>query len=748
MEQVTIKLYKNAINSGGLIAENAIFGDDVALVREKESDEMFYRDSIDGKFTFTGSIYAAIATNSTLEDKFYLVLYDGSTQICTGEFTKLDCSFDDDNGICVVNSLGQYDRYSKLLEGMNNKYNLVSLAPHTHTVRMKKRAILQIYIEGDSKVSNVLGNMSYEVSCTPSGYADLTNTYHFTSIEEYRYIKVPTGTMMYGKGGVQVDIGGMYYFTRQDGDEYYWYRTDNLFYFYYARVDYSAFWAEIRQVDNDAEYDFNVTNYLPMEGVNYWANGGIQSTDGNGYAFDYYDQYVDSHGNIQTYGNPWHCDGSRGVRIWARILSDKYADGHHLPATDMCENNLNYRYWYAPTVASVKSHLKRSLAVQNDPTPYGKNEDGMYYVKPAPTTAEDNVIPIGWSMWVPESYWYEAFIDSTIEDYDETFDLEDGYELLESIKIIAQKIDPTITDVQSAIIGSSSYSSLIPYAAHTNMYITPISNIKKTYYSTAAQRGDISLADMLGMLKKVFKMYWYRDDSGVIHIEHLYYFLNGMSYSTPSDTDICDITAIKTPMADLTWSYGTNKYNFDISDLKRRYEFNWGDTSTDQFNGYPLEIRNNFCENASTEPITVDNFIADLDFIIGSPNTLSDDLYALMMVLNTSTPYAVQINTYQIKSGTTEFRMQNGEASFFYAANLNKNLHLFDIDGDSVYANGIQLTAVQSTKRLKRQESITFPVDWSKAFRNYVTTGYGRCQIEHIEINMESKMATAKVIIP
>ena len=744
MEQVTIKLYKNTINSSGLIAENAIFGDDVALVREKESDEMFYRDSIDGKFTFTGSIYTAIATNSTLEDKFYLVLYDGVTQICTGEFTKLDCSFDDDNGICVVNSLGQYDRYSKLLEGINNKYNLVSLAPHTHTVRMKKRAILQIYIEGDSKVSNVLGNMSYEVSCTPAGYEDLTNTYHFTIVEAYRYIKVPTGTMMYGVGGARVDIGGMYYFDKSSpSDTGIWNRTDNAFYFYYAKDTESQWSCMIFQVVSGGNA-FNVTNYPRPSSGNYWAEGIINGADENGASFDYYDHTSVS----QVVGSPWHCDGSRGVRIWARILSDKYADGHHLPATDMCENNLNYRYWYAPTVANVRTHLKRSLAVQIDPTPYGKNEDGMYYVKPAPTTAEDNVIPIGWSMWVPESYWYEAFIDSTIENYDETFDLEDGYELLECIKIIAKQIDPTITDVQSAIIGSSSYSSLIPYATHTNMYITPISNIKKTYYSTAAQRGDISLADMLGMLKKVFKMYWYRDDSGVIHIEHLYYFLNGMSYSTPSDTDICDITAIKTPMANLTWSYGTNKYNFDISDLKKRYEFNWGDTSTDQFNGYPLEIRNNFCENASTEPITVDNFIADLDFIMGSPNTLNDDLYALMMVLNTSTPYAVQTNTYQIKSGTTAFRMQNGEASFFYTANLNKNLHLFDIDGDSVYANGIQLTAVQSTKRLKRQESITFPVDWSKAFRNYVTTGYGRCQIEHIEINMESKMATAKVIIP
>lgn len=748
MEQVTIKLYKNAINSSGLLAENAIFGDDIALVREKESDEMFYRDSIDGKFTFTGSIYTAIAADSTLEDKFYLVLYDGSTQICTGEFTKLDCSFDDDNGICVVNSLGKYDRYSKILEGMNNKYNLVSLAPSANQVRMKKRAILQIYIAGDSKITNILGNMSYEVPATPTtDYSTLANTYHFSLIREYQYQRVPEGTTgvyitVEGEQNVvhQVDISGYYYYTSHPSTWIWdWYREDNEFLLEWAQDDQTVYDAMIYKVlGND---QFALVKKDADAFTNYGSGGGV------GTNVRMYDR--DEHGTpLSTY----LCDLPYRVsrEIYARIISDNDTGGssHRLPTEDICENNMNYRYWYDPNTSGVNSHLKSSHEFQTDPTPYGKNEAGEYYVKPSPSVATNNVIPIGWSMWGGESYWYESYLDTSLENYDTDFDLMDAYTIEESIKLVAQQIDPSISGVSSAIMGSSSYASLIPYPTHTNILITPISNIKKTYYSTAAQRGDISLADLLGMLEKCFKIYWYIDDSKVIHLEHLYFFLNGMSYSTPTDTDICDITAIKSPMVNLPWAYGTNKYSFDISNLKKRYEFNWSGESTEQFNGYPLEIRNKFCDNASTEPITVDNFIADIDFIVGSPNTLGDDLYAMMMVSNNTTPKRTRIQNYQIKSGTTEFRMQNGEASFFYTANLNKNLRLFDIDGDSVYANGIQLTAVQSTKRLKRQEEIAFPVDWSKAFRNYVTTGYGRCQIEHIEINMESKMATAKVIIP
>ena len=199
--------------------------------------------------------------------------------------------------------------------GIDNKYNLVELAPAANAIQMNKRAILQMYVEGDTKLTHIVGNMSYEVPCQTASYTDLQNTFHFTEIEEYQYIEIPLGTMMYGKDGVQVDIGGIYYFTSQSGDEYFWYRTDNLFYIWYARMDYSAYSAMIYQVVSGYPNDWNVTNYLPSGSTTYWAEGGISSTDGNGRSFDYYDMHLDSHGSPEVIGNPWHCNAASMRRL-------------------------------------------------------------------------------------------------------------------------------------------------------------------------------------------------------------------------------------------------------------------------------------------------------------------------------------------------------------------------------------------------------------------------------------------------
>ena len=749
MQQVYIKLYKNAIVSGQEIATSSIFNGDVALERELESDEMFYRDSVDGTFTFTNDVYDIIE-GSSLDDKFYMVLYyDSLTPICTGTFTKTQCTFDEDNKICVVNSLRQFDKYSKILAGIDNKYNLVELAPAANTIQLRKRAILQMYVEGDSKLTHIVGNMSYEVACTSAGYQDLQNTYHFALIEEYMYYDIPLGTMMYGKDGTQVDIGGIYYYTSGGGGYYYWYRTDNLFYIRYVQSGSSEYIIEIMQV-NQGGTDWNVTNYPPTDiPDNYWAWGGARE---NGDGFDYQDMRKDSHGNVENVGNPWHCDAAGLRRFWARILSDLYASGHELPANDMCDNNLNYRYWYqlsSSQANQIKQSLIRSLEVQIDPTPYGKNEDGLYFVKPTPSDPTDNIVALGWSMWVPESYWIETKIYTYLESYDSMFALNDAYEIKNCILLLAKQIDPSINGVVSTIIDSSTAISNIGYPNNSKMFITPMSNLKKTYYETAAQRGDITLGEVLGMLKKCFKFYWFIDSNNNIRIEHLLYFLNGGGYTAQTGIDICDTTAIKAPMVNQPWSFGTNKYDYETSDVRKRYEFNWAAQEIEQYNGYPLDVNNPFCEEMSTESITVDNFAGDVDFIMSSPNSVDDDLYAVMITQRSNNSDIVAIGNSQIMSGTPIYRIQNRYCSFIYTANESK-IRMYDIDGDDISANKIDIsTKVEKTKRIRRQHDVTFPVaDWTKAFNTYVTTGYGTCQIQKVGIALESKMATANLIIP
>ena len=41
---------------------------------------------------------------------------------------------------------------------------LWALAPVRERIRLTKRAILQVYVMHDTKVTNIIGNMSYEVN--------------------------------------------------------------------------------------------------------------------------------------------------------------------------------------------------------------------------------------------------------------------------------------------------------------------------------------------------------------------------------------------------------------------------------------------------------------------------------------------------------------------------------------------------------------------------------------------------------
>lgn len=739
MQQVYIKLYKNTIVSGQEIATSSIFNGDVALERELESDEMFYRDSVDGTFTFTNDVYDIIE-GSSLDDKFYMVLYyDSLTPICTGTFTKTQCTFDEDNKICVVNSLRQFDKYSKILAGIDNKYNLVELAPAANTIYMKKRAILQICVAGDTKVTNIIGNMSYEVNTQmETNYQNLTDC-HFEMMRSYRLIQIPSGTKLYYQGN-QVDIGGIYYEDEISADEYKWWRTDNEYYIYYMRWDTNSWYGYVMK----GNVELTVANAEHADGL-------INEADGNGHAFTLADYNLVG-GNKQYTGATKAFPACQGVTFYARILSDLAGSDNKLPANDICENNLNYRYWYAlgsSMMTLINNSFIRSLEVQVNPTPYGKNEDGLYFVKPTPSDPTDNIIALGWSRWVPESYWIETKIYTYLEVYDATFSLNDAYEIKNCILLLAKQIDPSINGVVSTIIDSSTAIGSIGYPSSSKMFITPISNIKKTYYDTAAQRGNITLGEILGMLKKCFKFYWFIDSNNNIRIEHILYFLNGGGYSAQTGIDICDTTAIKAPMVNRPWAFGTNKYDYETGEVRKRYEFSWATQETEQFNGYPLNINNSFCEEMNTETINVDNFAGDIDYIVGSPNSIDDDLYAVMITKPYLTRDMVVTGDSQIISGTPIYRIQNRYCSFIYTANESK-IRMYDIDGDDISANELDISSkVEKTKRIRRQHDVTFPVaDWTKAFNTYVTTGYGTCQIQKVGIALESKMATANLIIP
>ena len=59
-------------------------------------------------------------------------------------------------------------------------------------------------------------------------------------------------------------------------------------------------------------------------------------------------------------------------------------------------------------ISGLANAIISSNVVQDEPTKWGVNGEGKYYVRPNPLHTGDNVIPIGWSRWIPYSFWFNS----------------------------------------------------------------------------------------------------------------------------------------------------------------------------------------------------------------------------------------------------------------------------------------------------------------------------------------------------
>lgn len=71
-----------------------------------------------------------------------------------------------------------------------------------------------------------------------------------------------------------------------------------------------------------------------------------------------------------------------------------------------------------------------------------------------------------------------------------------------------------------------------------NVLLEHISEAKRPKASTAAREGYVSLKDVLAELKDMFKAYWYIDEAGKFHIEHISFFPHYSYLPQPTTLDL------------------------------------------------------------------------------------------------------------------------------------------------------------------------------------------------------------------
>lgn len=716
--------------NGGVHQVHPLYGDNVEATKERVSGQMYYRTQINGSFSFIGEDYDLIHSQS-LDTEFSLSISKDSLFFGSALFYKTDCTFDTIHKKCEVR-LSLSDNYNKILKGIDHEYDLVQLAPEREEVEYSKRGILQFAVAGDTKVTNIIGGSSYEADLSEEV---VVGTHCFNDVIRFDRITFTS------KSYLPNTYDGEYVNSDETLNEYV--RTDGEYF--------------IRRTFSQARY------YIYDKVGNIQRYGGLNEpitidnfvhTNNVVTARAY---YVDS---LRTED---YMDGSGlSFRVLGRILTDKAdAEGAVRRTDDIYDGTLNYRYVCPISstqslLENVKNGIFSSILKQVEPTPYMKDEDGLYFVKPSPRNSTDNnVIPIGWNMWIPNSFWFEC--DNTIFNVLDSEDyyavpvvLRDAYPLEMAIKVLLGRIDEDVDwcgtlplkEYSNFLFEGNSYFNPI-LDMDFRMFITPITNIKNAYYSNPAQQGKITLGQILDMLKGAFQAYWFieeRNGRKIFRIEHISWFANR--------EEILDLTDMIAPRNFKTWGYNQSTYAFDRDSLPNRYEFGWQENGIKEFNGYPLKVEDKYVSESNTYEAKISNFFPDLDMILSHPESVSNDCFALLGTADDNIVWMRNVQVQTSEGNSPIFKLQNGYLSFLSLALF---CYRYDMPAEHIRIEDMNLPLVPtSLKKARTMGSITFPynsADFNGKAYGTIITPLGVAEIKKITLNLSSMMAKADLIL-
>lgn len=685
MKDLSIKLKINGVYTQEDV--HPVFGDDIKINISREENQIFRREKIEGTFKFVNKDFDLIYECSIFT-KFTLEIYREDVFVGSANFIRTDCEFNLDDKICSV-KLTTKDIYEKILNGYDNKYNLVKLAPKRESVTLTKRAILQFYVRGENVVTNVVGGVHYEQSCKEVYDAsDLKDIYHFGGYLPLSYISIKKVIDV----TAPLDILGGYFIdtSTAGGAAIIYVNKENPR--YRIQLTYRVSEWVLLLIDSSTD------KTLALAGVPNVQSGSqaITFTKTGSSGGDYASGIYNSDGDL-----------------YCRVLLPKSFDNSYQRSmdNDITDYDSNYPYVGSVSLDRFAPKMKMVVDKSNAPTEWGIDSDGTYFVYP--TLNEDqqkkgsSPIPIGQSHWERMSSWLlsDDDVNNLVDGFYDTFILKDSYPIWSAIAVLLKEIDNTIT-----FEGTQDYSMFL-YLSGTNphiysydfpsqrnaLHITPISNIKKTFYEQAAQRGEISLKQILDMLRNVYNCYWFIDSDNRLRIEHIVYFKNGNSYDVEKPTPSIDVTIKKNLPTGESWGFAQNMVEYETDKCPARYEFKWGDKCTYPFVGEPVDVKDIYLDASRKESVGIDNFLADIDYIVSNPSGVSDDLFAVFEV-NKSTK-KVDILDVRLNDASPKYKVQNPYLTMIVAERF---YYPYDMSGWQAYAGQYALD-IYNTKGIKKQ---------------------------------------------
>ena len=605
---VDIALYPYGIDiTANLVRRVRAYFGKLSKEYTKEQNNVFFRNKLSGDITIKRDDFDFVTSKAFDTDFKFIVEYNVNNKLYnyfTGDFKITDCKLDYDNRSLRF-TVDSVDKYSSIMAGLEKKYNLIKLNPDITSVAIQKRPLIQIYMKGDSSINCFLAGTFWEQSCNSiDSHISLRSTYSFACIACSMKIVVRgpgspqacvgtyIGTADYNNGDPR--LGALTLF--KDGDIESPFKitgyTDSTYQFFRLYNGTTLLFSRLENMPQAGFLDDNLddeTFTWTLEA------GGSGTMYADKYTYTLYSRYVL---DVPTY------NGQATSAI---------------PANDITDDNLNYNRCIA--VSFNTSIMSKEMSVS--PTEYGVDENGLYYVMPA-YTGSQKYFPISRNYWGYTSFWwaYPQFINVFESKGRSQFILNDCYRLSSCINVLLAQITTGITHYNTTAYSEFLYGEINPISGIQKFeyYITQKSNLLHGVNATPANKASVTLSAILEMLKTCFKCYWWVDGNK-LKIEHIKYFRNGLSYSTPDESSNIefDLTKLLDAKTGKYWGYDSSKIEYEKPDMPERFEFSWMDDVTPAFEGTPIEAISKYVTKGNIETVNVENFTTDIDYILANP---------------------------------------------------------------------------------------------------------------------------------
>ena len=694
----------------------------------KESGQEFFRISLDGKINLFGSDYEIIS-QSNIEDQLIFIVdkYNNTSkkwvEYYRGEFSKTDCKFDHDKKKCELKTTA-VDGYTEVMNKYENTYDLIKLAPEISKINLHKRSLMQVYISGANSISNFFGGIYWEddVNEAIDDHDTLVNKYYFS------YIKA--GNEFYVRGAGISDVNGVY-----AGTNGYWSCWNGYTCYMGTDTPMTKAYIYIKRNSNGAVLYQSVKRWMFTNAGNcYIGHENIEMV------------------NVSNPSDKFTIESPFLYHIYQRLLcdvdtisdSEGVKNTYNLPSDDFVTDNRNYKKCIGLT-GGLFFCTSRTVT---EPTKYGLNDYGEYFTNEfIPASAGiGRPLPISKNSWANASLWY--VYDSYYEYFEERlrkqYTLKDSYSIGAAIKAILKKIDPNITHEPTSEYSQFLYGSSNPLGMERfYVYITQKTNILKGDYDRPAQKAEASLEELMKMLRDCFRCYWYIEDNK-FKIEHIYFFMNGGSYSGKSNYQL-DFTKLTDQFNKKLSSYFQSEIEYDKSDLNQRYEFAWMDDVTDLFGGNTIDVKSNYIQKDKTEEINIGQFSSDVDYMLFNPSNFSEDGFALLCPVKNGSTLELPIITVnglvdENKDIYTAVA-QNWYASWIYL----QNFYLWDMPAYSIESNVLNYLYARDIKKCMKH-TIEFPTEEDLDELELIKTAFGNGKIDEISISLDTRMAKVNLL--